>query len=383
MICGIVAEYNPFHKGHLLHIKNTVENIKDCTDIICVLSGNFVQRGDPALFNKYIRTEMAIKNGIDMVLELPVEYATGSADVFSNGAIDILNKTNIIDYISFGSENGNINSLYTISQLLSNEPKAYKDILKNHLISNSYAVARSMAIAEYLNIDEEILKTPNNILAIEYISALIKTKSKIKPYTFQRQANNYNQSELTGNISSATAIRNNIITNKEITLNSIPENCHLYYNINKLPSINDYSEILKYILLCTPPQNLKSIADITEGLENRIYNNWSFNCITELLDTIKTKRYTYTKLKRALLHIILDIKKEDQKKEVGYIRVLGYKKEKSYLLNKLIDNAQVPVILNVKDNEHLLSKEIKATNIYNVSNNLPLGMEYTQKIIKL
>lgn len=382
MIGAIIAEYNPFHKGHLLHINKTLENT-NCTDLICIMSGNFVQRGEPALFNKHIRCEMALKNGIDMVIELPVEYATSSADAFAFGAIDILNKSNIIDYLSFGSEIGNLNELKKITYLLSNENEEYKAILKMYSAVNSYATARSKAISKYLDINEDILKASNNILAIEYLTALNKTKSKIIPYTIQRYVNNYNQNELTGSISSATSIRNNILNEPELALNSIPANCHSYYNIKKIPTLDDYSDILKYILLNNSAEYLKNIADITEGLENRIYNNWSFNNISQLLDNIKTKRYTYSKLKRALLHIILNVKKEDQFKEIQYIRVLGYKKEKSYLLNKLINNSVVPVILNVKDNEKLLKKEIYSTDMYNICNNLPLGMEYKQPIIKI
>lgn len=386
MNLGIIAEYNPFHNGHLLHINKSKE-LTSAKHVIAIMSGNFLQRGEPALINKQLRTRMALLNGVDLVIELPVKYATGSADLFAFGAVDILNKTGIIDTLSFGSEEGSLEFLNNIVDVLSDEPQMFKERLKLHLNTGcSYPTARQNALFDYLGCDISSLSSPNNILAIEYLKALKETKSSIKPFTIQREVNQYHQETLSGKISSATAIRQAVFDdNLSLALESMPQNIQSIFSNavrDYTPTIDDYSSALHYILRTTSPEELSQISDITEGLENRILANCDAYYITDLINRIKTKRYTYTKLQRALLHIILNIKKSDYT-NVGaeYIRVLGFKRSSSQLLTELSARSKVSVITNVKSSEQMLKKEITATDIYCMSTTMEINTEYTSPIV--
>lgn len=379
MNTAIIAEYNPFHKGHLYHIEKTKEQGSD--NIIAIISGNFVQRGEPAIMEKHLRAKSALLNGVDMVLELPVEYATSSADVFAFGGCDIIKKSNIIDSISFGCEQGNTEDFKKIVALLCNETSEFKAMLKTELNKGlSFPAARALAISRYLNTDTNFLNNSNNILALEYLKNIHTTD--IKPIAIQRHISEYNSTEMTGEISSASAIRKGFADNNSEIFNAIPDNtANILKNIITIPDINDFSAIFHYILR-TQKNNLKIYADITEGLDNRILAFANNQKISELIDEIKTKRYTYSKIKRAILHIILGIMKTDQNMMgVKYIRVLGVKKNKIHLLSELSNKASVPVITKVAENENLLKKEITATDIYNIPLNGEIGKEYREKFI--
>lgn len=379
MATGIIAEYNPFHKGHKYHIDETKKATQD--DIIAIISGNFVQRGEPAMTDKHTRAKMALLNGASIILELPVEYATSSADIFAMGAVNILNHCGIVNNLSFGSEETKTEVFNSISEILNNEPESFKLILKNNLNKGiSYPAARNKALEEYTGQDLDFLNKPNNILGLEYIRHLKKTGSSIKPITIKRIVSDYNSTILSGEISSASAIRTALINKNNTALNSVPENCLELIKNNSIPVLNDYSQILSYILRTKTANEISSCADVTEGLENRIINA-EFNNINDLIEKLKTKRYTYSKLQKAILHIILGITKEDQQKTPQYIRVLGFRKDKKHLLSKLTEKASLPVIINVKDNEELLKKEILATDIYNIAICNKKGLEYTTPIV--
>lgn len=389
MNIGIIVEYNPFHNGHKLHIEKTKTEHK-AQKIIAVMSGNFVQRGEPAILDKFKRTKTALLNGVDLVLELPAVYSTSAADIFAYGAIDILNKSNIIDGVCFGSESGSLNALKEVCEILSNESTEFKKALSIELSSGvSYPKARLNAVQALLKKDLSFLNQPNNILALEYMKALKQLNSKIKPLTIQRELADFHSTNITSEIASATAIRN-AIHEKSFNkmLNTVPENSHIYYNANNFyPSINDYTTILHYLLRIKSKTELSEIADITEGLENRILKLANFSSITALMQALKTKRYTYTKLQRALLHIILDIKKTDVELKAAnpYIKVLGFKRESSYLLSELCKKATVPVLTNLKNAEKQLSKEafdflkkeLIISDIYNLFDNKQLSLDYT------
>lgn len=379
MATGIIAEYNPFHKGHMYHINET-KKITD-NDIVVIMSGNFVQRGEPAMTDKHTRAKMALRNGVSLVIELPVEYATGSADVFAKGAVNILDATGIIDTLSFGSEQGSTDIFDKISDILNNEPNTFKELIKNYLNSGlSYPSARTKALEEYMSLNLDFMNRSNNILALEYIRQLKKLNSSIKPVTVERIVSEYNSRSLSGEISSASAIRQALLDKDISALDSIPENCIDLIKDKKIPQLNDYTSILSYILCTRSPSEISEYADITEGLENRILNT-EFNSIDELITKTKTKRYTYSKLQKAILHIILGITKKDQRADPKYIRVLGFRKDKKYLLKELTEKASLPVIMNVKENENLLKREIIATDIYNIPLNKKRGMEYTTPLV--
>ena len=324
---------------------------------------------------------MALLNGVSMVLELPVEYATGSADVFSFGAVNILNESRIIDKLSFGSENGETAIFENIARILNNEPTLFKKHLKENLnLGMSYPLARNSALESYIGKKLSFMNKPNNILALEYIRQLQKLNSNIKPFTIERIISDYNSNNLSGEISSASAIRTAILNNDYSALNSIPNNCKEFFNNINPPLIDNFSQILSYILRNKNPKDISEYADITECLENRIINT-NFNTITELIENIKTKRYTYSKLQKAILHILLGIKKNDQIKNPEYIRVLGFRKDKKYILSEMVKKSNIPVIIGIKENEELLKKEIISTDIYNIPLGIDKGEEYKNGVI--
>ncbi len=379
MATGIIAEYNPFHKGHKYHIDETIKKTND--SIVAIISGNFVQRGEPAMADKHTRAKMALLNGVSIVLELPVEYATASADVFAMGAVNILDSCGIVDSISFGSEKGETKTFEYIAEILNSEPIKFKEILKAQLNKGlSYPTARNTALEKYTGKHLDFLNKPNNILGLEYMRQLKKINSSVKPITVERFVSDYNSLELSGEISSASAIRTALADNNISALSAVPKNCVEMIKDKYIPTINDYSNILAYILRTKSAEEISVIADITEGLENKIINT-NFNKVTDLLENIKSKRYTYSKLQRALLHIILNINKEDQLKKPQYIRVIGFRKDKKELLSEMTKKAKLPVVVNVKENEDILRQEIIATDIYNIAMKKKKGMEYVTPVV--
>lgn len=378
MAVGIIAEYNPFHNGHKYHIEKTKEICS--SPVVAIISPNFVQRGEPAICDKHTRAEMALKNGVDIVIELPVEYATASADVFAKGAISILNATSIVDKLSFGSEIGDIEIFNKTAEILCNEPVEYKAMLKGELKKGvTYPLARKRALEIYSGDDLSFMEMPNNILGIEYIRQIKEINSNITPITVERQGSGYNDRVLNGVFSSASAIREAIAKNDRNFIEAIPQNCIDELLGKECPSIDDYSNIISYILSTAKREDISKIADITEGLENKIMTT-EFATATELIDKVKSKRYTRTKLQRAILHILLGITKEHQLEPPKYIRVLGFRRDKRNLLSEMVKKATLPVIINVKENENLLKKEIVATDIYNITRGNKKGVEYTTPI---
>ncbi len=388
MNVGIIAEYNPFHKGHRLHISNTLA-LTGAKNIIAVMSGSFVQRGEPAIADKFIRTRAALLNGVDMVLELPVTYATGAADVFAFGAVDTLNKSGMIDIVSFGTEAGDIDLFKEAAKLLNNETPEFKASLHRRLKKGiSYAAAREGALSEILSRDMSFLAKSNNILALEYLRSLDRLKSSIIPVTIRREVSSYNSDEMTGEISSAKAIRHSLYNGEtDIALSAIPSNCYSMINTileNPLPHIDRYTDALKYILRTEDSHELALIDGITEGLENRIPSITAFKSITELTDAVKSKRYTHSRVRRALLHILLDIKKTDidMTDGVKYIRVLGFKRNKAELVSQLTEKSRVPVITNVKNApEGLYDKELFATNMYYMPLSGAVNKDFTEPLV--
>ncbi len=395
-ILGLIVEYNPFHNGHLYHLKKSLE-ITNSTHSIAVMSGNFLQRGEPALFDKYKRAEMAISNGVDLVVELPTLYACQSAEIFAHGAITLLNSLNCIDSICFGSEHGDIDLLVEISKILINEPDKFKTLLKRNLDEGIlFALARSKALSEYmlnhtnLNIDEnklnDVLSTPNNILGIEYIKSLLKHKSTIRPYSITRIQADYNSETIESNICSATAIRKTL---KEYnTLNSISnvvpiktfELISKSIDNNFNPMFDEYYFDTIRELVIRDLNILNSYFDVNEGIENKIYKS-VFSCknIFELQQSIKSKRYTLTKVKRILNNILLGITKDDMNTvknimKLPYVRILAFNDKGREIIKQIKLNSEIKIInkfsnVNFEDDkvfETLIKYDIKATNMYNI-----------------
>lgn len=383
-IIGIIAEYNPFHNGHQYHLQTTKQKT-NADYIIVIMSSSFVQRGEPAIIDKLERTKMALLNGADAVIELPVLYSTASAEYFAKAAIKLLEDIGCVTMISFGSESGTIEDLKQIADIVANETNEFKEELKKQLSSGcTFPVARANALNQIKNINSELLSNPNNILAVEYLKALKNFHSNIVPITIQRKGAHYHNLDITQTTASASAIRKSTEENQtQFLFSQMPQNCcEIFTNAMTQGSapiyLKDFSSVLNYRLRTLDSNELKNILDITEGLENRIlrsiYSNYE---IKQICEFIKTKRYTFTKIQRILTHILLDIKKEDfydfnQKGFSQYIRILGFKKESHKLIQLITSTASIPVLINTKKMNSVLTKdglkmlklEIKATNLH-------------------
>ncbi|MBZ4663803.1 MAG: nucleotidyltransferase [Caloramator sp.] len=381
-VTGIIVEYNPLHNGHIYHINKTKE-ITKCDALIAVMSGSFVQRGEPAFVDKWSRTKMALYAGVDLVIELPVIYSKSSAEGFAFGAIATLDSTKIVNNVCFGSECGDISLLYKIAEVLAYEPYEYKQYLKDYLkLGMSFPSARLKSLNNYiiyhnlLNVNdinvENILKNSNNILGIEYIKSILKLKSNLKPFTIKRIVNKYNQEDLTGNISSATSIRKNI--NNEEVLNSMPEFCYKIIkeeiqNNNAPISLKSFEDIIYYLIRTKSPNELKNIIDVSEGLEFKLKQAAEDTYdIFKLIEYVKSKRYTQTRIQRILINILLNhtndiLYKVNRRPE--YIRILGFNNKGRELIKMMKKQSSIPIITNPKrDDYEKLKLDIDASDIY-------------------
>lgn len=385
-VVGIIAEYNPFHNGHQYHIEETKKQT-NADYVVAVMSGNFLQRGAPALLSKYQRTQMALMYGVDLVLELPTIYATASAEFFATGAVLMLESLGIVDQLCFGTEAGDLEQLNQIADLLLEEPHEYKELLNAYLrAGNSFPTARSKALSELLKDPsfDSILANPNNILGIEYIKALRKYNCIMKPLTIKRVKADYHDTTIYEKISSATAIRHSIIeeSSPSFVLRDVPvhvgnllKDC---YNLNYPVQFNDFSLLLQAKLIGNPI--LSNYLDMNKELESRLQkrNNYTFS-IEELAEEIKTKQVTRTRIDRCLTHILLEItqKQLEEFRNDGWIyyeRILGFRKDSSELLAKLRKSSKVPVINKLSHGKKLLSpnglamleQDINATHLYNL-----------------
>ncbi len=413
MSFGIIAEYNPFHNGHRYHIMKSKE-LTGSENCIVVMSGNFTQRGEPALLNKQERVKCALLNGASVVIELPVPFATGSADIFAFGAVSLLNRSNIIDYLCFGVETDDLPFMTKISEIFAEEPEVFKNFLSLELSKGiCYPIARENALLEYLKKcipeysfrDLSFLRTPNNILALEYVKALKKSNSHIKPIAVKRKSSDFHSTKINSKIASATAIRiaaksffeekqYNVLVEKQIK-DTIPENTQkiFFESLQYCNDIKNYMPILDYILRTKSQKELSEILDVTEGLENRILRFSAEKTMDSLLMSLKTKRYTMSKLRHAILHIILDIKKTEVfhylKTGLPYIRVLGFRRDKRELLTELSKKSSIPLITNIKSAEKslsiteyaLLKKEILSSDLYYINTTKEVNSEYTKSIV--
>lgn len=413
-ILGIITEYNPFHNGHLYHLKESKKQT-NCQYSICVMSGNFTQRGSTSIIDKWSKAKMAIQNGVDLVIELPTLYAISSAENFAYGAIKVLDSLNIVTDISFGTESNNINLLDNISHLLLTEPEEFKALLNEELGKGvSFPKAREIACTKYLqknspeniSLYNNILSSPNNILGIEYLKALKKLNSKITPHIINRIESDHNSIDIKNNIVSSSAIRNIISKNQnlEILKNLMPENSYniLIENFESGHIVTDISGFEKeiiYSLRQMSTQDISKLADVKEGLEYKIKDAAnSCNNLDTFFDIVKSKRFTHTRLQRILLYSLLNITKEDMllsKKITPYIHVLGLNSNGRNLLSQISKtNPELRIITSVKKFEntctdlnlkHILEKDILATNIYTLAytKNSFANLDYTTHLINI
>ena len=370
-IAGLIAEFNPFHNGH----KYILDEIKKNFDaVIVIMSGNFVQRGDIAITDKHTRAAMSLRNGADLIIELPVIYALNTAQKFAYGAVEILNKTGVTNALAFGSEVGNIGELINAAGFLENESTEISAKIKKLNSSGmSYPSARAEAYRGLIN--DCLLSKPNNILAVEYIRALMHIESNIKPYTIKR-TNDFHSKEAEGNIISATAARQLIADGKNAS-DFLPEPEFDVYSLRALDTV------ITYHLRMVTPEYLSEINDVSEGLENRIIfaarNNFGFE---EICAAIKSKRYTMSRIRRVVLSSFLGLTKDLCGSAPSYIRVLGMNERGREILKAMKKKSELPVIVKTADfkPDKIFNAEIRASEAAALCRKkgvLKAGREYT------
>ena len=423
---GIIAEYNPFHKGHEYQILYAKEKLK-ADYVIVAMSGDYVQRGTPALITKHARTEMALRCGADLVLEMPVSVSTASAEAFAMGGVSLLDSLGVVDMLCFGSESGEISALKELAEILVEEPEEYKKLLKSFLSEGlTFPAARSQALTEYfknprnfsgddfdgvltplLNEVTQILSTPNNILGIEYCKALLRLNSRIRPVTLRREGMGYHETTVpegdsaspspdlqssTDFFASATAIRsliqdsgsshpeaisdiNNPGRNSDnkivnILSSQIPPDAFYVFkkalDSGEFLTENSLDSILSYCLMKENVESLSSYMDVSEDLARRIINQQNLLLsFSQSVAVLKTRELTQTRIQRALLHIILNI--HTVPTQIPFARVLGFCRESSELLSQIKQHSRIPLITKLSDVQKLQDKEaehILAENIF-------------------
>ena len=355
MRIGIICEYNPFHNGHIYHIEKIKEKYPDST-IILVMSSFFTERGDISVLDKKAKTEIALENNVDLVIELPFVFATQSADIFAYGAISVLNKLDV-DLLIFGSESDNVEALKETA-LTELEDDNYDNVVKDFLDEGvNYPTALSKALDMITGYK---VNKPNDLLGISYIKSLIITNSKIKPETIKR-TNDYHDLKLS-HISSASAIRKALSSKSDIS-SSVPEITKKYV---RFIDENMYFKLLK-LKVISDIDDLDIYQTVDEGIENRIRKFiYKSKSLEELILNIKTKRYTYNKIRRMLTHILCSFKKEDAKNlEIEYLRVLGFNKKGQKVLNGIKKEIDVPIYFNYKEKlNKYLDLDFKVATIY-------------------
>lgn len=404
---GIIAEYNPFHKGHEYQIRYTKEKLK-ADYVIVAMSGDYVQRGTPALISKHARAEMALRCGADLVLEMPVSVSTASAEAFAMGGVSLLDSLGVVDMLCFGSESGEISALKELAEILVEEPEEYKKLLKSFLSEGlTFPAARSQALTEYfknprnfsgddfdgvltplLNEVTQILNTPNNILGIEYCKALLRLNSQIRPVTIRREGMGYHETmslnlqSSTDFFASATAIRsliqnpggghseassdiNNPVRNPDtktanILSSQIPPDAFYVFkkalDSGEFLTENSLDSILSYCLMKENVESLSSYMDVSEDLARRIINQQNLLLsFSQSVSVLKTRELTQTRIQRALLHIVLNI--HTAPTQTPFARVLGFRRESSELLSQIKKHSQIPLITKLADAQNLLDSE--------------------------
>lgn len=410
-VVGIVAEYNPFHKGHLHHIEEA-KRITGADKVIAVLSGDFMQRGIPALADKYLRTQMALKNGVDLCIELPFCYSTASAEFFASASIAILDKLGVVDCICFGSECGEVEMLERIADILVDEPDEFSNILRSSLKrGHSFPVARSEALSHYFEDTPEYrnaLASPNNILGIEYLKALKRRDSRMKPFTIKRLGSDYHARQFAADFSysSAISIRSSLAETDTLALiqNQVPDSVyalmeqqfHLTFPIFR----DDFSELLHYKLLLQKDRIFSCYADVGDSLSDRIARRLdTYTTYSAFCDDLKTKETTHARVSRALLHVLMDSEELPTEYYVNhdftdYARILGFREDAIELLSAIKKSTSLTLLSKPADARRLLSpfglslfeETVKASHIYQsvltTKYHHSTQNEYTRQIIK-
>lgn len=383
-ITGIIAEYNPFHNGHAYQIEQA-RLLTGCDFLVVVMSGDYVQRGAPAVFDKYTRARMALACGADLVLELPVACSCASAEFFASGAVSLLDGLGCVDFLCFGSESGDLQSLMEPARILAKESPVFQEALRRGLsLGLSFPAARKEAFRACAS-NPDILDLPNNILGIEYLKALLQRESSIKPVTIKRKGQGYHDTLLYSGFASASGIRR-FLKQEEAPLSALPALKESLPDpvmevltdtlAHTLPVWEeDFSMLLRYELLRQSASDLTRYADISPDLGRRLKNCADkFSSFSEFVALVKTKDVTYTRITRALFHILLNLTGEDTRNSVAmpYARILGFRKDHSRILGLLKENSRIPIIPKAADYktyltpdlQPLFEKDLFAANLY-------------------
>ena len=382
-VSSLICEYNPFHNGHQYMLDEMRKNGSDF--IIACMSGNFTQRGDFAVFDKYSRTKTALENGIDLVIELPVIYSCATAEKFAFGGVYILNALGCVSEIYFGSECGNVEILKNTADILQ-LPDISEKIKKYLSLGQTFAKARENAVAEIDALSAEILQSPNNILGIEYIKALNKINSPILPKTIRRTGSVHDSMTAVENTASATLIRKLIYEKNPEFQKYIPSP-----NFSEIHDFKKLETAVLYKLRMMSLEDFKNLPDISEGLENRLYSAVRNGISTEeILSLAKTKRYTLARLRRILLYAFLGIKQSDCNILPQYIKILGFSQNGKNILRTMRETANLPLIMRYSDikklsptAQYLYSLESRCDDIYALSgeNIIPCGRNMTENTV--
>ncbi len=405
-IAAIIAEYNPFHNGH----EYMIQKVKEETGadyVIAVISGDFTQRGIPGIADKHTRAKMAACCGADAVFELPVRFATASAEFFATGAVALLNALSCADYLCFGSECGELSDFAKASDLLLNEPEEFKEAIQKNLREGlSYPKAFAQAIRESGKtafVSDSLFEQPNNLLGLEYMKALKKLASSIKPHTITRTGTGYHDehtlfSKEAGTlIASASAIRSALSKDAGSIAAAqplLPENSYRVfaesYGITAPVTLDDFSLLLSARIAAETKESLASFLDVPKELADRIYRfRDEFMPFTKLIETIKHKQYTYARINRALVHILLGLKEAETSPDtsaplVPYARLLAMKKSASPLMKEIKEHSQIPVITKPAEARKVLDEsaltmfleDVAAADLYNRIVASKFGMEF-------
>lgn len=369
-VTGIIAEYNPFHNGHAYQISQARKQT-GADYIAVVMSGDYVQRGTPAILEKHLRARMALEHGADLVLELPIRYSTASARDFASGAVGILDALGVVDILCFGSESGDTNLLTQFARILLEEPSAYSNALQSALKSGaSYPLAHQQGMVaawttmfpdtcSEITDSRAFFSVPNNLLGMEYIRAILALNSSITPFSIRRTSDNYHSSRLEERFCSATAVRQALLENRISELAPyVPESVFSVLSAfgandasqtgTRFLTEDDFSLVLKYRLLSLSARELSAYLDYPESLANRtIRQLQNFESFHQFADLLKTKEITRARINRALLHVILNLQKETDAPH--FIRVLGFRKKAAPLLSAIKKNSHLPIAVKMAD----------------------------------
>jgi len=380
-VAGVIAEYNPLHNGHVYHLNST--RSETCCDYVAVvMSGDYVQRGEPAVADKFTRAAWALDAGADIVLELPTVYAVASAERFAAGGVRVLAGTGVLTHLCFGSETADIGTLQTAADALSNEPPAFREALREQLsLGKSYPRARYDALAA-CGAPEALLRaleTPNSILGVEYIRFLRQYAPQAEPVAIGRVGSGYHDQALSAaSYSSATAIREALLRGREQAYDSVPLPVAGYFRIggNRCVSLADAEPFMLYALRCMSPEEIAALPDVQEGFENVLYRAArQARTVEELYARIKSKRYTLARCKRiclcAMLHIRRQLAASALQEDAPYLRVLGFRRTARALVSAIGQKRTLPLVIRRADvsalppaAQDLMAADIRAHELY-------------------